>query len=155
MAFAAELQDSPVVNEPVYYGARCHRVGEDLRPLLEGQIRRNCYAGPFVASRDDIEQQVRLLTFKWDVPQLVDKEQIEPLEPLELPLQHPIALGLDERHEQLCCRRKADAVTTHARSGTQRDEVVRLAGSGGTVENQVSVLPDKLAVEVLEQFRLR
>ncbi len=74
MAFAIELQHRTVVNKAVNHSGRRHRVGEHLRPLLERKVRRQRDACTFVASRNDVEEQIGLLAFEWDVSELGNEQ---------------------------------------------------------------------------------
>jgi hypothetical protein len=49
VALAGEREDSAMMDEPVDDGGRGHLVGKDLRPLLEGQVRRKRNASSFVS----------------------------------------------------------------------------------------------------------
>jgi hypothetical protein len=71
LAVAFEGDDFGVVDEPVDHGGGHHVVTEDFAPPAEGLVGRDDQAGPFVAARDELEEQVRGLGLERDVADLV------------------------------------------------------------------------------------
>jgi hypothetical protein len=57
VAVAVHLEDVDVVGEPIQQGAGEPFGGEDLGPLVEGQIAGNQGGGAFVALAENLEQQ--------------------------------------------------------------------------------------------------
>jgi hypothetical protein len=97
MAGPAELKNASVMDESVDNSGSGHCVGKDLRPLLEGEVRRECDACGFVALRNDLEEQVGGLELERDVAQFVDKQQAIALQRAEFSRERPVAFGIASR----------------------------------------------------------
>jgi hypothetical protein len=72
VAVALEGDDLSVVDEAVDHGRGDHVVAEDLTPAAEWLVAGDDQAGPFVAGRDELEEQVGRLGLEGDVAHLVD-----------------------------------------------------------------------------------
>ncbi len=51
LALAGKLEDRSVVNEAIDHRRRCHRIGKDVRPIGEREIRTDGNALTFVKRR--------------------------------------------------------------------------------------------------------
>src|SRR4051812_31741777 len=72
VAVAFEVDDLGVVDEPVDHGGGDSVVAEDLAPPAEGFVGAHHHAGPLVARRHQLEEQVGCLALEGDVADLVD-----------------------------------------------------------------------------------
>lgn len=95
MASAAKFEDRAVVDESIDDGRRGHRIGEDLGPLLEGQVSCDGDAPLFVSLRDNLEGQVRCLPFERHVAEFVDEQEIISIERTELSRQRSISFCVE------------------------------------------------------------
>ena len=77
-----------MVGEPVQQRAGEAFRAKDLSPLVERQIGGHQDGAPFVALAEDLEEQLRAGSGKWDKAQLVDDQQVEAGE-LPLQIQQP------------------------------------------------------------------
>ena len=65
-----------MVQQQVEDGARDHRVAEDVAPRAQALIARHDDRAPFVAARDELEEQIGALAVDRDVADLVDDEEL-------------------------------------------------------------------------------
>ena len=80
LAVAGELEDATVMNEAVDDGSCSHRVREDVGSVRERKVRRYRDAASLISLRDNLEQQIRGLTFERDVAELVDQNDVVTIE---------------------------------------------------------------------------
>ena len=64
------------MQEPVEDCSGDHLVAEDLAPLRDHLIRREEHAAALVATRDELEEEIGAALFEWQVPELVDDEEL-------------------------------------------------------------------------------
>ena len=79
-----QVDDLGVVDEAVDHGRGDDGVAEDLAPAAEGLVRGHDDAGPLVAGRDQLEEQVGGFAVEGDVADLVDDEERDAPEPAQL-----------------------------------------------------------------------
>ena len=80
-----ELEDDRVMHDPVYRSSRRHRIGEDLLPLREDQVRGDAEGAALITLGYQGEQHLGLLGTLRQVTKVVYHQQIEVV---ELP-EHP------------------------------------------------------------------
>jgi hypothetical protein len=78
VALASEFEDDAVVNESIYGGACGHRIGKDLSPIGEREVGCNTDTAALLSVRYYLKKQVRRLTFKWNIAQFVDRQEVTP-----------------------------------------------------------------------------
>jgi hypothetical protein len=78
IAFAFGFQNVTAVSESVEGRADEPFTSQDVGPLLEGEIRRQENAGPFVGCADDVEQEFRSDFARGDITQFIQDQEIEP-----------------------------------------------------------------------------
>ena len=90
-----------MVDEAVDHGGGHDGVAEDLTPAAEGLVGGDDDAGPLVAGRDQLEEQVGRLGFEGDVADLVDDDERVATEPGELVVEASGVVGLGEAVDPL------------------------------------------------------
>ena len=123
------------MNEAVDRGQRHGGIGEHLVPFAEGLIGGDQHGAPFVAGADQFEQHAGLRLVLGDVGEVVEDQQVEPVEAVEGRLEREFASGhlqlLDEvggageqhlptvLHERQADRRRKMALTAAGRPPLQ------------------------------------
>ena len=91
-----KLQDDGVMHHPVNRRGGGHGVGEDALPLREDQVGRDAQRPPLVAFGDEGEEHLRLLSPLGQVAQVIEEQEVEVVQPAQLPGQGQVALGGEE-----------------------------------------------------------
>ena len=84
-------EDCGVVDEAIDGGHRSGLVGEHLVPFSEGLVRRDQKRAPFVARRDEFEQNAGLGLILLHVGEVVEDQKMVAVEPCELAFQGELA----------------------------------------------------------------
>lgn len=92
-ALNVHLEDRGVVDEPVDGGQRHGRVGEDLAPFAERLVGGDEDRAPFVAGTDQLEQHAGLGLILGDVGEVVEDQEVEPVEAREGRFEGEVAPG--------------------------------------------------------------
>ena len=85
-----------VVQEAIKDGGGDHLVAEDLAPLRDHLVCREQDAAAFVATRDELEEEVRAALLEGQIAQLVDDEELRLGEEADLIGETALGFGLRE-----------------------------------------------------------
>lgn len=72
-----------MVQQPIQDRGRNDRIAEHLAPRAEALIARQNEGAPFIATRDELEEQVGPLPINRDIPDFIDAEDLRLREQLE------------------------------------------------------------------------
>ncbi len=138
-----------VLSEVVAGGRRHRVVAEDLAPAAECLVRAHDHAGPLVAGRHQLEEQVGGLALERDVAHLVDDDERHPGEAAQLVLELAGVVSGAEAVDPLGGGGEGHAMASQAGPDAQGDRQVALAGPGRAQEHGVGLRLDEVeGVEV-------
>jgi hypothetical protein len=149
VAVSFECDDLGVMHESVDHGRGNDVVAEHFAPSPEGFIRRDDEAGPFVAGRHQLEEQVGGFGLERDVTHFVDYEQWVAGEADEFGLQRATVMGGGQAVNPLRGGGEQDAVPSLAGADRDPDRQVRFPGSrseGDRLQQLRAVLPCEVRV---------
>ena len=131
VAFAGDLHDRRVVQDPIEHGGGEHGVGcERVIPAPEAEVRGQHQRALFVAPRHDLEEQVGLFAAERQITDLVDDQQLGcSHDPVHHLLDAPLSLRRFERDDQIGRRRKAHLPAPVRGQQAEGDRQMRLAGA--------------------------
>jgi site-specific DNA recombinase len=124
------VDDLGVMHEAVDHGGGDGVVAEDFPPAAEGFVGAHDDAGPFVAGRHQLEEQVGGLALERDVADLVDDDQREASEASQFVLEFAGVVGGAETVDPFGGAGERHAMAGQAGPDPQRDGQVALAGAG-------------------------
>jgi hypothetical protein len=106
-------------------------------PATEGFVGGDDDRGPFVAGRDELEEQVGGFAVEGDVADLVADEERDPTEASELCLEAALVVGVAEAGNPFGGGGESDAVAGLADPDAEAGGEVRLAGARWAEEHDV------------------
>ena len=156
MARPPELDEPPVMHDPVDHRSRELVVPQDRPPFAELDVGREDYAPPLVAGGDHLEQQPRAFHVDRHVPELVEYDKVVPFDVLHHRLEAVLPVGLRQRQRQLGGGVEPDGLAGHHACAADRDGQVRLAAPGLPVEHEVlGRIDERQALEVVHAVAVR
>lgn len=155
VAVAPNVDDVTVLHEAVHEARGHDVVAEALAPLLEALVARADRRGVLVAPGDDLEEEHRPDARDREVADLVDHHETEEDERLEPLRQAYRGLGILQRVEEICERRKVDPTSLLGGPHGERQREVRPAHTGRPEELDVLLAVEEAArVQALELLAL-
>ena len=130
VGLAAELDEPPVVDDPVDHGRRHLVVAEHRAPPADLQVRGDGHRLPLVGVGEHLEERPRAVGVQRREAEFVDDEQPRAADERGLPVGAPLVAGAPEAHDE---RRRGEESGLHpplARHHARRRGHVRLAGAG-------------------------
>ena len=105
-------------------------IAEDVSPLGEAAVRGEDHGALFVASIDELEEEIAAAGNDRELADLVDNEQGEAAEVSDSLAKGAVAFGFDEGCDDVGERAEVDAAAGFDRLDAEGEAQVRLAGSG-------------------------
>ena len=133
------------MRQPVQQGRRHAFPLEDLAPLTERQIAGEQETGPFIAIREDLEQQLGAGAAEREVSQLITDQQIHPIELAQEAVQLILLLGFLQACDQRGRRVELDPPTGPAGRQTQGNRQMRFSDSRIPDQAEILMLVQPLA----------
>ena len=124
------IDNRGMVNETVDRRHRHHCIGKNLVPLTEGLIGRHQQAFPLVAVSNQLEEDRGFHLRFFDISQIVDNQQVKPVEFAQEIRQHQLGFGLLQVLHQDCGRIKAHPLFPLHHRPAQSGRDVRLPDAG-------------------------
>ena len=143
-----------MMGQPVQQGRGHAFALEDLAPLAERQVAREQQAGPLIAIREDLEQQLRPGPAERQVAQLIADQQVQSVELAQEAIELVLLLGLLQAGHQVRRREEPHPPAGPAGRQTQGDRQVRFANPRVSDQAQVLVLVQPLAAGQLHDLLL-
>lgn len=100
IAVAPDRDDLAVVQQPIEDGGGGDRVAKHLPPFANRPVAGDQHAGPLIAPRHELEEQVRGRRLKWQVAQFIDDQQLGLGELQQLLLEPAIGVRLRQPGHQ-------------------------------------------------------
>lgn len=152
-AGVGELQDNPVMDQPVDGGHAGHGVFEDpIPPLGKDQITADDQAAPLVAVGQEVEEQLHFVTPMLHVTQLINNDQVELVQTFELLLQTKILTSTQQTlHQPGAWGEQYVQPVTHHQFAPQSGGEMSLATPRQTETEQVFPIFDERSVQQARQ----
>ena len=141
-----------MVDHPVNRRGGGHGVGEDALPLREDQIGGDAQRSSFVAFGDEGEKDLGLLGALGQVAQVVQEQEVEVVQPAQLPGQGQVALGGEEFLHQAVGWSEEDGVAGFHQAVAHGAQRVGLAGAGQAEGQDVDAVLGEVAIGQLVQL---
>lgn len=132
-----ELDEPPAMHDPVDHRRRKLVVPQDRSPFAELGVGREDHVPPLVAAGNHLEQQPRAFDVDRNVPELVQYDQVVPVDILHHRLEPVLPAGLRQRQRQLGGGVGPDHLAGHHACAADRDGQMRLAAPGQPMEHEI------------------
>lgn len=137
-AFAVHFKDLAMVRESIQQGG-CHAFSlKDLAPVAERQVAGDQQAATFVSISEYLKQQFGSRSTERQVPEFIDDQQIEFVEPLQHAIQCKLFLSFFELIHKRRRGEEFGPQSVSTRGEPQRNREMRLTGSGLTQQANVT-----------------
>ena len=145
-----------MMHNPVDHRRRELVVSQDRSPFAELDVGREDHAPPLVAAGNHLEQQPRAFDVDRHIPELVQYDQVVPVDVLHHSLEAVLPAGLRQRQRQLGGGVEPDRLAGHHACAADRDGQMRLAAPGLPVEHEVlGRIDERQALEVVHAVAVR
>ena len=126
-ALTLELDQTPMVEDPVAQGPRQMVVGKHRAPFAELDVRRDDHGLALVRGCHHLVEQTRPLDVYRYVAELVDDEDVRPFDPVQHLVEHALFLGCLELEHQVGRLEETDGLAASDRHHAQSDRAVGLS----------------------------
>jgi hypothetical protein len=135
-----------VVQEPVEDRGGDHLVAEDLAPLRDHLVGREQHAAALVATRDELEEQIRAALLEGQIAQLIDDEELRLREEADLLGEATFGFGLRKRADERRRRDEEDGVSGLDDGAAEADREVSLADTRRAEQQDILGAGDEVPV---------
>src|SRR5208282_6151426 len=128
------------MDEAIDGGQGHGRIGEDLAPFAEWLVRRDEDRSSFVAGRDELEEDAGLRLVLADVGEVVEDQEIEPVEAVDRGLEGEFSAGDLELLNEIGSAGEEDAPSVLDQGKADGASQMALAAAGRTEQEQIGAL---------------
>src|SRR4030095_5182350 len=127
--------------------------GEDLRPLAEGEVAGDEDGAALVAGGEEIEEQLAAGAVEGDEAELVEDQQLDPLETALEPGELAGVAGFEERAHEVARAPEGDVAALAGGFDAQRDPEMRFPRADRADQQDVFGGGDPLAARRAREHR--